>query len=238
MPLSYRAAKRIIDVVLAGLAFIITSLFMLIIAADNSFLESGRPCNDPLWHVEEDDKQKLKKKLGIPLDKKVILYAPTWRESTNGGKSYDIKPPIDLNVWEEKLSDEYVVLFRAHHITTRVMDVQFNSFLRDYSDYPEINDLYIVSDMLITDYSSVMVDYAILERPILCLTSDMGQYLVDGYNALLVKDCDSKQLVETIRRALSTCLDQRMEMSNNAWKTAAEYFLCEKYLPVLKQLLS
>lgn len=146
-------------------------------APENCFLESGRPCNDPLWHVADDDKEKLKKKLGIPLDKKVILYAPTWRESTNGGKSYDIKPPIDLNIWEEELSDEYVVLFRAHHITTRVMDVQFNSFLRDYSDYPEINDLYIVSDMLITDYSSVMVDYAILERPILCFAYDYDDYL-------------------------------------------------------------
>lgn len=88
-------------------------------------------------------------------------------------------------------------------------------------------------------FPTKMVESLSRSTPMICnLTSDMGQYLVDGYNALLVKDCDSKQLVETIRRALSTCLDQRMEMSNNAWKTAAEYFLCEKYLPVLKQLLS
>ena len=146
-------------------------------ANESSFVESGRPCNDPLWHAAEDQKDLLREKLNIPAGKKVILYAPTWRESTNGGKSYDIKPPIDLKTWEEQLGDEYIVLFRAHHITTRVMDVKFNDFLRDYSDYPEINDLYIVSDILITDYSSVMVDYAILERPILCFAYDYDDYL-------------------------------------------------------------
>ena len=141
------------------------------------FLESGRPCNDPLWHATSEEKESLREKLNIPSDKKVILYAPTWRESINGGRTYDIKPPIDLNIWEEALGEEYIVLFRTHHITTRIMDVQFNDFLRDYSDYPEINDLYIVSDILITDYSSVMVDYAILERPIFCFAYDYDEYL-------------------------------------------------------------
>ena len=146
-------------------------------AREESFLEVGRPCNDILWSVSDEQKQGLKRKMDLPQDKKVILYAPTWRDSRNGGKSYDIKPPIDLEKWEKRLSDDYIVLFRAHHITTKVMDVQFNSFLRNYSDYPEINELYIVSDILITDYSSVMVDYAILERPILCFAYDYDEYL-------------------------------------------------------------
>lgn len=170
------------------------------------FLESGRPCNDPLWHATDEDKKRLREKLSIPSDKKVILYAPTWRESTNKGKTYDIKPPIDLKIWEEELGNDYIVLFRAHHITTRVMDVQFNDFLRDYSDYPEINDLYIVSDMLITDYSSVMVDYAILERPILCFAYDYDDYLKERGtyfeldDELPNKSCRTqKQLIEKIR---------------------------------------
>ena len=146
-------------------------------AKEESFIETGRPCNDILWHVTEDQKKEMRDKLGIPSDKKVILYAPTWRDSTNGGNSYDIKPPIDLEIWEKRLSKDYVVLFRAHHITTKIMDVRFNDFLKNYSDYPEINDLYIASDLLITDYSSVMVDYAILERPILCFAYDFNDYL-------------------------------------------------------------
>ncbi len=146
-------------------------------ARKDCFLESGRPCNDRLWHATEDNKMDIRKKLAIPETKKVVLYAPTWRDSINGGKSYDFKPQIDLMEWEEKLSDEYIVLFRAHHITTKVMDIRFNDFFRNYSDYSDINDLYIASDILVTDYSSVMVDFAILERPIFCFAYDYDEYL-------------------------------------------------------------
>lgn len=87
-------------------------------------------------------------------------------------------------------------------------------------------------------FPTKMVESLSCSTPMICnLTSDMGQYLVDGYNSLIVKDCDPKQLTEVIRRALRTGLEQRMEMSNHAFKTASKYFLCEKYLPVLKQLL-
>ncbi len=140
-------------------------------------IESGRPCNDRLWHTDEKEKRQIQERLGLPKGKKIILYAPTWRDSNNGGVSYEIKPPIDLKKWEERLSDRYVVLFRAHHITTKTMDVTFNDFIYDYSDYPDINDLFIASDILITDYSSVMVDFAILERPILCFAYDYDDYL-------------------------------------------------------------
>ena len=146
-------------------------------ARKECFLESGRPCNDRLWHIGDADQANMKERLGLPAGKKVILYAPTWRDSNNGGRSDDIKPPIDVKLWEERLSKEYIILFRAHHITTKVMAVCFNDFFRDYSDYPEINDLYIASDLLITDYSSVMVDFAILERPILCFAYDYDDYL-------------------------------------------------------------
>lgn len=148
-------------------------------ASKECFLESGRPCNDSLWHATEEQKKSLREKLGIPSEKKVILYAPTWRDSTNGGRSYDIKPPINFNLWKRVLGEEYIILFRAHHITTNIMDVQFDDFIFNYSSYPEINDLFIVSDILITDYSSVMVDYAILERPIFCFAYDYDDYLVE-----------------------------------------------------------
>ena len=146
-------------------------------ASKDCFLESGRPCNDILWHVTPQMQQETKKRLGLPEDKKIILYAPTWRESQNGGQSYDITPPIDIQLWEKRLKDKYIILFRSHHITTKVLKIQFGSIFKDFSDYPEINDLFIVSDIPITDYSSVMVDYAILERPILFFTYDYTDYL-------------------------------------------------------------
>ena len=146
-------------------------------ARKDSFLECGRPCNDRLFHVSETDRIVIRKKMGIPDDKKVILYAPTWRDSIDGGVSYAIRPPLSFENWEKELGNQYVVLFRAHHITTKILNVQFNDFVRDVSLYPDVNDIMIASDILISDYSAILTDYAILERPIFCFAYDYDDYL-------------------------------------------------------------
>ncbi|MBR3966526.1 MAG: CDP-glycerol glycerophosphotransferase family protein [Clostridia bacterium] len=148
-------------------------------AREKSYLKCGMPRNDELWNVKPGEKEALREKLGIDRDKIVILYAPTWRDSVDGGKSYAIKPPIDFSKWKEKLGEDYVILFRAHHITTKVLDVQFDDFIRDASNYPNVNELMIASDMLITDYSAIAFDYSILCRPILCYAYDYDTYLSD-----------------------------------------------------------
>jgi len=175
-------------------------------AREECFLEIGRPCNDPLFSIKDSDTIAMKQKLGLPEGKKVILYAPTWRDSNNGGTSYVIKPPINFKMWERELGKDYIVLFRAHHITTKVLNVEFNDFVRDVSDYPEINDLMIVSDILISDYSAVLTDYAILNRPILCFAYDYDDYLKERGtyfeldDELPNKSCRTEsELIERIR---------------------------------------
>ena len=146
-------------------------------AKEQCYLRCGMPRNDELWQATAEQKDACRAKLGIPADKKVILYAPTWRDSEDGGQSYTIKPPVDFAAWQERLGGEYVVLFRAHHITTKVLNVQFNDFVRDASDYPAVNDLMIAADLLITDYSAIAFDYSILCRPLLCYAYDYDTYL-------------------------------------------------------------
>ncbi|MBQ5968000.1 MAG: CDP-glycerol glycerophosphotransferase family protein [Clostridiales bacterium] len=148
-------------------------------ADERTYLKCGMPRNDELWLSDDEKKQAMRQKLNIPANKKVILYAPTWRESTNKGKSYDIKPPIHFDTWKQELGDEYIVLFRAHHQTTRILGVQFDEFVRNASDYPAINDLMIASDMLITDYSAIAFDYSVLCRPIFCYAYDYDEYLAE-----------------------------------------------------------
>lgn len=148
-------------------------------ADEKSYLRCGMPRNDELWSATEEQRVALREKLNVPQGKKVILYAPTWRDSVDGGKSYQIKPPIDFDRWKTELGDKYVVLFRAHHITTKVLDVLFDDFIRDVSDYPDVNELMIASDLLITDYSAIAFDYSILCRPILCYAYDYDTYLAD-----------------------------------------------------------
>lgn len=148
-------------------------------AKESSYLKVGLPRNEELWDVSDEKKAEMRTKLGIPADKKVILYAPTWRESTDGGKSYEIKPPINFNEWKKQLGEEYVVLFRAHHQTTKVLGVQYDEFVREASSYPAVNDLMIAADILITDYSAIAFDYSILCRPIFCYAYDYDTYLAE-----------------------------------------------------------
>lgn len=141
-----------------------------------ALFSSGLPRNDGLYTCTMNEVKELKKKLGLPLDKKVIMYAPTWRDSYDNGASYAIKPPINVTLWEDKLKDDYVLLLRTHAYTTKVLGIQFNQFCLDFISYPVINDLFKVSDVLISDYSACIADYSILERPVICFAYDYDDY--------------------------------------------------------------
>lgn len=145
-------------------------------APERIMLASGLPRNDELYYVTNEKILKLKKELGLPLDKKIILYAPTWRDSDDHGASYAIKPPINIQYWEEKLKKDYILLLRTHAYTNKLLGVEFDDFIRDFTSYPRVNDLFAVSDILISDYSACITDFSILERPIICFAYDYESY--------------------------------------------------------------
>src|SRR5699024_6582047 len=143
------------------------------------FIESGYPRNDILYTKNTaDDIVAIKQKLGIPTEKKVILYAPTWRDDEFYGKGkYKFTLALDLQKMQARLGDEYIVLLRMHYFIAAQMDVSdVQGFAYDVSDYQDIGELYLISDMLMTDYSSVFFDYAHLKRPILFYTYDLDKY--------------------------------------------------------------
>jgi CDP-glycerol glycerophosphotransferase len=140
--------------------------------------EVGYPRNDFLYNYTSEDIVRIKQSLGIPDDKKVILYAPTWRDNQHeAGKGYTYKLGIDFDSLRDNFSDEYVILFRTHYFISNLIDLsQYEGFVYNVSQYGDINDLYIVSDILITDYSSVFFDYANLKRPMLFYMYDFDEY--------------------------------------------------------------
>lgn len=145
-------------------------------AREGTLLYSGMPRNDELYDVSEQQIKKYRKKFMIPDGKKVILYAPTWRDSRDGGLTYSLEPPINIRIWQEQLQDEYVILFRTHVFTNKLIRLRHSDFLRDVSSYPEINDLLFIADVLISDYSATIFDYAVLSRPIVCFGYDYDEY--------------------------------------------------------------
>lgn len=160
-------------------------------ANEKMLIQYGLPRNDELVHKTPEDIIALKKKLGVPLDKKVILYAPTFREyKRDSALAVYLKPPFDFDKWYECLGDEYVLLLTAHYEVAKLMDVpKAHPFVINAFKYPHINDLMLVSDLLISDYSSVVFDYSILGRPIISYAYDYEDYrrergLYDGYEGI------------------------------------------------------
>jgi len=174
---------------------------------EEAMIPTGLPRNDTLYKTTADEVISLKKKMGLPLDKKIILYTPTWRDSTDMGKTYTIKPPLTVEYWEKELKDDYVMLLRIHTYTTNILGIEFNDFARNMSSYPDINDLFKVADVLISDYSSCITDYSILERPIICFGYDYEEYCkVRGLHIDMEKDMPSgvKRTEEEVIKHIKT----------------------------------
>lgn len=148
------------------------------IGKENAVLETGYPRNDFLLNYTENDAKRIKEELNLPKDKKVILYAPTWRDNQHqSGLGYIYKTEADFDKLREQIFDEYIILFRAHYLVANKFNFEkYKDFVIDVSNVSDINKLYIASDLLVTDYSSVFFDYANLKRPIIFFMYDIEQY--------------------------------------------------------------
>lgn len=153
-------------------------IFARVFNADKScFIMCGLPRNDELLKYKKDDIEKIRWKLRIPEGKKVLLYMPTYREYlVNEKRETFLTPPINLEKWENELGAEYVLLVRLHYAVSVALNVKENNFVIDVSNYPSINDLYIASDILISDYSSAFFDYSITNKCMLHFTYDFEEY--------------------------------------------------------------
>lgn len=146
---------------------------------DDCVLECGYPRNDFLYNYTTTDIDKIKQRLKLDgINKKIILYAPTYRDNQHSiEKGYTYKTNVDFDELQKKLSDEYIILFRAHWLVAQEFDFEkYKNFVIDVSNYDDINELYIISDILITDYSSVFFDFANLKRPIIFYMYDLEDY--------------------------------------------------------------
>lgn len=190
-----------------------TQIFRSAFGFTNQILKIGYPRNDELINTRPEDIDAIKEQLGIPLDKKVVMYAPTYRDNQFAEKGkYTFELPFDLDDFRKSFGDDTVLILRMHYLISNALDISdYSDFVYDYSNYPNISDLYLVSDLLITDYSSVFFDYAYLKRPILFYPYDYHLYKEElrGFYLNYEKDLpgkiakNSKQLLAEINHALA-----------------------------------
>ena len=140
-------------------------------------LEVGLPRNDILANYTDEQRNEIRRKFDIKDNQTVILYCPTFREYDKD-KNYSVimAPPINFDKWRSKLGDDYIIFLRAHYEVSNIMDIRDSQFVHDMTNYANINDLYIASDILISDYSSVFFDYSITGKPMLHFTYDYEEY--------------------------------------------------------------
>ena len=193
----------------------------------HKIIEEGYPRNDRLINTTPEERTELRKKLGVD-DKKVILYAPTWRDNQHtSGEGYTYKTEVDFDKLKEELGDEYVILFRAHYLVANSFDFdKYKGFVKDVSSYSDINELYIAADILVTDYSSVFFDYANLRKPVIFYMYDLEQYAnelrgfyisLDELPGPIVRD--EKALIDEVRKT-------------DGWKPDEKYeAFCARYNP-------
>ena len=145
---------------------------------EDIIIEAGYPRNEYLFNYTSEDAARLKKELGIPENKKVIMYAPTFRDNQHtSGVGYTYNLNIDFDRLKEKLEKEYVIIFRTHYFVANSFDFEkYKGFIYNMSNHDDVNECYIISDVIITDYSSVFFDYANLKRPMLFYMYDLEEY--------------------------------------------------------------
>ncbi|HWU09999.1 MAG TPA: CDP-glycerol glycerophosphotransferase family protein, partial [Streptomyces sp.] len=139
-------------------------------------LECGYPRNDLLYAADRTKvADAVRRSLGVPDGKRVVLYAPTWREDRpkQGGR-YGLDLRLDLEQARRALGDDHVLLVRRHYLVGG--SVPESDFVRDVSRHPDVTELMLVSDVLVTDYSSLMFDFAQTGRPMLFHTYDLEHY--------------------------------------------------------------
>ncbi|MER6943506.1 CDP-glycerol glycerophosphotransferase family protein [Nonomuraea sp. NPDC000554] len=131
----------------------------------------GTPRCDVLVHGL--DVRGVRERLEIPPGRKILLYAPTYRDRA---KSSGQSVRVDLELMAEELAGEWVLVLRTHPVERFTIPQHLRHFVRPAATYPEINELMLASDALLTDYSSVMCDYALTGKPMLFYVDDWEEY--------------------------------------------------------------
>lgn len=134
-------------------------------------LATGHPRTDRLLAAREEERACIRSALGIAADKTVVLYAPTWRTKN----SFDLQ--LDLKCLREALGQDCVLLVRVHRYEASAATIAADDrFVIDVTHYQAIEDLMIASDVLVSDYSSCILDYALMDKPILLYAYDYDEY--------------------------------------------------------------
>lgn len=182
-------------------------------------LPFGYPRNDYLFSGNRPEEvRRLRTAIGIPEFRKVLLFAPTWRPTGSSRFVAGTSAFVECFLRNEALCREYVLLLRYHHLTKvdrRHGPGEGRGQVIDVSEYPDNRELMLIADALVTDYSSIVFDFALLERPVALFCFDYDHYVREsrGVYMDIVKESpwptylSAEQLADRLQPDLAQPLD-------------------------------
>ncbi|MET1132636.1 MAG: CDP-glycerol glycerophosphotransferase family protein, partial [Aeromicrobium sp.] len=185
-----------------------TKAFRSAFRYEGRVLEAGYPRNDVLVTEAKERGEITRQRLGLRPQDRVVLYAPTFRDDVKQGKQFVWDGALEWAPLVEGLDENTVILVRRHSVVRGSLRIppELADRVVDVSDYPDMQDLLCVADVLVTDYSSVMFDYAILDRPIVLFCYDLEHYRDDLRGFYLDLEAEAPGPIvttqEELRRAL------------------------------------
>jgi CDP-glycerol glycerophosphotransferase len=152
-----------------------TDLLRTAFGYTGAVLETGYPRNDVLNAADSVDRRaQVRRELGIGEDETVVLYAPTFRD--DDAVELDTPFTLDAPGLAARLGDGYRLLLRRHYFLGARSPFSGHDRVRDVSAYADVSGLYLAADVLVSDYSSVIFDFAVTGKPILLFAYDLEHY--------------------------------------------------------------
>lgn len=146
---------------------------------DGEILTCGAPRQDLLWQADKDRISRIRHALGISDDEKLLLYVPTFRRDmqTNDLSVYRMDWEGILDAMERRFGGQWRGLIRLHpNVAALARELSLGARVRDVTAYPDVQELLLVSDCLITDYSSTIFDFGVMTRPAFIWARDIAEY--------------------------------------------------------------
>ncbi|MFI7338542.1 CDP-glycerol glycerophosphotransferase family protein [Streptomyces sp. NPDC050085] len=196
---------------------------------EDRLMRVGYPRNDRLVAARKRDESEgrfprpaLAAELGIPDHKTVVLYAPTFRGTPKNKK---VRLPLDIREFAERFGDTHTLLVRAHYMEAATLPVTPPGTVVDVSAHHDVSELLCLADVLITDYSSIMFDYALLDRPLVHFAPDLDAYAADRGSYFDLRARAGGPVVETqeeLHRVLAG-----IKEADEDWQEARRAFAAE-----------
>ena len=225
-----------------------TATFRRAFDFQKEMLEIGYPRNDILFRENTPEGiRRYRRKLGLPLDKKIILYAPTWRDDEfSEDDKYEFRPQISFEKLQQELGDEYIMIVKYHYLIMDAIDWSpYKGFIYHFDQSRDIAELFLVADILVTDYSSVMFDYSIMKRPMFFFAYDFYKYKNElrGFYFSYSKEMPgpisttTEELIEDIRSYDPAVYEERYKKFMQKYNTIDDGKASSRVLDLIRTLI-